>query len=174
MNAEITDLSPLSGLKDLRTVILTGSPVLSASPLLELPKLRAFDIGSAKIPVDSMAELTGLPKFLTFATDAAQLTSQEQPASGESGPANVLWTRRGSSNLFDTVTTGPGVYGAVPGIGAFTGVQTGDDLTMIMFLHRRSGTTYRYLATLSENGSDATGMITASSVYTGECHVQPG
>jgi hypothetical protein len=174
--ADITDLSPLANLPDLRSVILTGSPVSSAAALLELPKLKGFEVGSVRVPVDSMAELAALPRFATFASQATGLLVQERPTSGIAAiipSADVVWTRRGASNLFDTVTTGPEYDGGVPGTGAFTGVQTSDDLTVIMFLHRRAGTTVRYFAQLSENGATAGGMVIRNGTLVGECSVQP-
>ncbi|WP_427005741.1 leucine-rich repeat domain-containing protein [Pseudarthrobacter sp. H2] len=174
--AGITDLSPLAALQDLRSVILTGSPVSTVAPLLGLPKLRGFEVGSVRAPVESMAELAAVPRFATFASQAARLLVQERPVSGiaETIPAaDVVWTRRGTSNLFDTLTTGPTFDGEVAGTGAFTGVQSNEDVTVIMFLHRRAGTTVRYFAQLSENRTDANGMVIRNGTLTGECLVRP-
>ncbi|WP_354186358.1 hypothetical protein [Arthrobacter sp. UYCu712] len=123
-----------------------------------------------------MAELAALPRFATFASQATGLQVQERPTSGIAATipsADVVWTRRGASNLFDTVTTGPEFDGQIPGTGAFTGVQTSEDLTVIMFLHRRAGTTVRYFAQLSENGTTAGGMVIRNGTLAGECSIQP-
>lgn len=174
--AQVSDVAPLSALQDLRSVILTGSPVASAAPLLGLSKLRGFDIGSVRNPVESLKELTAAARFATFGSQATQLRVQQRPVSGiaETIPAaEAVWTRRAETNLFDSLTTGPTLDGEIAGIGAFTGVQTSEDITVIMFLHRRAGTTVRYLAQVADDGSSAGGMITRNGTLVGECVIQP-
>ncbi|MDQ3734575.1 MAG: hypothetical protein M3400_11370 [Actinomycetota bacterium] len=174
-DSEVTDLTPLAGLTELRTVLLTGAPVLSVEPLLALTRLQSFDVGTAKEPVDQMEALMALPRFRTFCAGAPQVAMKETPSTGiiETIPAaEVVWTRRGATNVFDTTSTDPATGTQTAGIGAFTGAQVGDDLQAITFLHRREGTTFAYFGMLSEDGLSASGMVTRDNVFVGNCEIR--
>jgi hypothetical protein len=154
--------------------MLTGSPVASAAPLLGLAQLTSFDVGTARAPGEGMDQLLALPRFMTFCTGAPRLAIREAPMQGIAEPmaaADTVWTRRAGSNVFDTVSTDPATGAQTTGIGAITGAQAPGEIQLLMFLHRRSGNTVRYLAQVSDDGASASGMVTRDRTLVGECSI---
>lgn len=155
-DAEVTDVSALADLSQLRELLLAGSPVASAAPLLGLPHLATVELGRPGVPVVDMESLVAALGASTFFLTDETFTMSERGDAGISDPlvdADVVWTRRGTTNVFDTVTRLSTGGELIHGVGAFTGVQIrdGQSVPVVFMMQRRGDAMLRYLGILSDD-----------------------
>ena len=173
VGAEVSDVAPLAGLSQLREVLLVGSPVTSVAPLRNLPRLVTFELGRPGVPVADMGGLVADLGATTFFVTDEVFTISERGDSGISDPltdADVVWTRRGTTNVFDTVTRAAAGGSLNPGVGSFTGVQGADGQPgiAVCLVQHREGATYRYLGMLTDDGrSVEDGFVNKGKFFAG-------
>ncbi|MDP9343933.1 MAG: hypothetical protein M3Q23_17950 [Actinomycetota bacterium] len=176
-HANVTDVSPLAGLSNLTGVFLPGSPVASIEPLLGLDRLVGFTIGSPTVAVAGMDRMVALPRFQNFVANAGRLAMHEHPTSGLAlsiAESDVVWTRRGTTNLFDTVTTDTATGQETVGVGAFTGVQASDQGMMVTFMQARGGVTTQYMGFIPVGEQAVSGLVSLDEGVAGEWEAQVG